>query len=331
MAQFETSFGDIRSLAQRPADPGTWRLFMSALERTRLGDAATSEYAREVARRWPDALRVAPAHMVREMESGRAPRWLHLARAVTLTPETSQWIGRTALSSFTHLTYDACWGEAEGVVRRVLSASFMRGLRSLTVARAGDGPRVALALGEEPWPEPLTEVALRPARLGFLGAQALVEGSGFARLGALALDDPRCGVAGARLILGAHERAPALRSLSLMGTAGFALGDAGARALAELAPESLRELALCRHGISDAGASALATSALAARLERLDLRDNLIGDAGARALSRALRGGLRLDLSGNRVGSRGAHALRSSLSGGASVALERNPVWRSRR
>ncbi len=331
MAQFETTFGDIRSLAQRPADPRTWRLFMGAMARISPDDTAVSEYAREVARRWPDGQRVAPAYMTRSMEEGRVPRWLHLTRALTLTPATSHWLGRIELSSVTHLTYDAAWDVAEPAVRRVLSGSFMRGLTALTLARASDGPRVACALGEEPWPEALGEVALKPARLGFLGAQALAGASGFARLNSLVLDDPRCGVAGARLILDTSERPLSLRALSLIGAAGFTLGDAGARALAELAPDSLRELAFCRHEVSDVGARVLAMSAQAGRLERLDLSDNLIGDAGARALSGALHSGLRLDLSGNRVGAPGAYALRSALGAGASVALERNPVWRSGR
>ena len=331
MSQFETTFGDIRSLAQRPADPQTWRLFMGAMARVRQDDVALEEYAREVARRWPDAQRVAPAYMTRAMEEGGVPRWLHLTRALTLSPATSQWIGRVALSSVTHLTYDAAWDSAEDAVRRILGGSFLRGLRAFAVVRASDGPRVALALGEERWPATLEEVALRPARLGFLGAQALVGAGGLERLNALVLDDPRCGVAGARLILDAAGSGLTLRALSLVGTSGFTLGDAGARALAELAPDSLRELALCRQGISDAGARALASSALSTHLERLDLSDNLIGDAGARALSGLLREGRRLDLSGNRVGSPGAYALHAALSRGASIALDRNPVWRSGR
>jgi hypothetical protein len=134
-----------------------------------------------------------------------------------------------------------------------------------------------------------------------------------------------------------------LRTLDLSDTPSF--GDAGCARLAALLPDcpTLRELSLRGDRIGPDGAAALAQalapaappaspadtdSSLSARLssaparrsrlESLDLRRNVVGDAGAAALAAALARGAplrELDVSGNWVTGRGAEALAAALRG----------------
>jgi len=110
------------------------------------------------------------------------------------------------------------------------------------------------------------------------------------------------------------------------------LGDPGALAVALAlgSPHSrgLGELSLAENGIGDAGTRAIARALDAgARIRRLSLRDNLIGDAGAGALAEALGRNATLeeiDLWGNRISEVGKALLQRAAR--CDVFLEVDPV-----
>ena len=69
-------------------------------------------------------------------------------------------------------------------------------------------------------------------------------------------------------------------------------------------------------------------SGAAKQLERLDLNDNNVGDAGAQALADAIAGGAvpqlkELSLRDNSVGDAGAQALAAAIAGGAAPQLKK--------
>jgi len=109
------------------------------------------------------------------------------------------------------------------------------------------------------------------------------------------------------------------------------LGDRGATAVALALPSPLSrglgELSLAENGIGDAGARAIARALKAgAGIRRLSLRDNLIGDAGAEALAEALSRNTtmeEIDLWGNRVSDVGKALLLRSAR--CDVFLEVDP------
>ena len=108
------------------------------------------------------------------------------------------------------------------------------------------------------------------------------------------------------------------------------LGDADLEALAS-SPHivGLTTLLLWSNRVGDEGLDALSRAELA-RLVRLDLSHNTIGDKGVAALAASpLLGRLRLlDLTGNRVGDAGALALASSphAAGLGWLDLTKNPI-----
>lgn len=110
---------------------------------------------------------------------------------------------------------------------------------------------------------------------------------------------------------------------------GAPFGDEGVRRLLERWPQlAPRQLTLSNTQITPAGLKTLLASTLPARLELLDLRDNLLGPAGARLLAETIRlGSLReLNLGRNHIHASGASALSRAhgLTSLARLELEYN-------
>ena len=128
-------------------------------------------------------------------------------------------------------------------------------------------PRVAL----------LRSLSITQSELGVAAARALADALGktLARLRELSLDRNALGDEGAALL------APAAGRLATLHLTNAAIGDAGARALAQGQGATLRDLDLCFNAIGPAGATALARSPRLAHLARLDLTSNPLEAEGA--------------------------------------------------
>ena len=168
----------------------------------------------------------------------------------------------------------------------------------------------------------LTELQLRDNGITDVGASALAGGlsARFAPLAALDLSQ-NGGISAQSAVHFAHALSasppPPLAALSL---GGCALGDAGARVLADALPAAfaLKALSLYGNGIGDEGAAALAGALRrGSRLEALSLFGNSVACAGAAAFADALcdAKALRsLDLFDNDVAFAGASALATALA-----------------
>jgi internalin A len=130
---------------------------------------------------------------------------------------------------------------------------------------------------------------------------------------------PGCaiGEAGARAIA---EHLPGLISLDLSENQ---IGEAGARAIAEHL-RGLSSLNLAGNDIGDVGAQAIA--AHVSGLVSLNLTSNQIVEAGARAIAEHLSGLDSLNLWHNQIGDAGARAIAEHLHGLASLGLGRNQI-----
>jgi uncharacterized protein (TIGR02996 family) len=148
----------------------------------------------------------------------------------------------------------------------------------------------ARALAASPNLAGLVDLRLNNNPLGPRGLEALTSSKHLARLRALA-------VAG---------------SMGFWREEGYSLGDAGVRHLARATGlPSLARLDLRANGIEADGVKALAGSPLAERLVALDLANNDLGDAGAKALLSADWPRLaHLDVRGNGLSARAQKALR---------------------
>ena len=171
----------------------------------------------------------------------------------------------------------------------------------------------------------ITDLALADNEIGNVGCAALAASSNLARLERLDLADNRISSEGAAALAGGR----ALSALRVLVLAGNGIGPAGGAAIAE-AGLSLRALDLADNDLQAAGARALASSAALDALERLDLRGNGLGSdgVGALAVSRTLARLVDLDLGHNGIGPSGAAALALSPNVGRlrSLSLAQNTL-----
>jgi uncharacterized protein (TIGR02996 family) len=175
--------------------------------------------------------------------------------------------------------------------------------------RGGGGLAGELARIKDP--PALKKLDLSGNRLVAEALAPLVTSAAVAAVEDLDLSDNNLGAAGATVLAGG--RFPNLRTLHLLRTGPQGEGVA-ALAGADFFPE-LRSLSLGGNNLSPAAASALVDSpAGELQLRVLDLRDNRIGDRGAKALanSRHLAHLIKLDLAESRIGDAGAKALADS-------------------
>jgi Ran GTPase-activating protein (RanGAP) involved in mRNA processing and transport len=151
-----------------------------------------------------------------------------------------------------------------------------------------------------------------------LGAHRLMTGLILhGRLHTLDLSNtPSFGDAGCAHLARLLADCPTLKELSLRGDR---IGPDGADALAQAIAPAARPTSPADQNLSQSPRARLSTPpARRSRLESLDLRRNVVGDAGAAALAAALARGAplrELDVSGNWVTGRGAEALAAALRG----------------
>ncbi len=90
------SFGDLRSLAQRPPSKPVWATLCAMIEAwpdPDERDALASPYVLDLLdRTWPDGLRVVPGRWVYERASSR-PHYLHWGRTLELTARDLRLVG----------------------------------------------------------------------------------------------------------------------------------------------------------------------------------------------------------------------------------------------
>jgi hypothetical protein len=217
-----------------------------------------------------------------------------------------------------------------------LAASpFVANLTTVELAGNDLTDRGLVALGTSPHLAHLTEFHVAGGSYGEAGA-ASVSGSAFApALRSLDMRFSGLDANAARAL--SPARFPALKALALssnplgaeglgalIATEWFAhlerffggncgLGDAGARALSDIAVTSLKVMDLGGNEITDAGVIALARSQALANLTRLSLGNNPFGLPGVKALAEVNLPALEeLDVSGIDLGRAGAQALAAS-------------------
>ncbi|CAE7855912.1 NLRC3 [Symbiodinium necroappetens] len=163
------------------------------------------------------------------------------------------------------------------------------------------------------------EVELSFASLGDVDARALAEaikmGSAIERID---LGSNQIGDVGAQALA---EAAAVSSSLWIMNLGGNRIGNLGAQAVAEAVKtnSSMRSVDLSRNQIGDAGAEAFAAVIkMSSSIHRVELGHNEIGDVGAQALAQAFHLSsskfLTLDLPDNNIYDAGAKALEAAAS-----------------
>jgi uncharacterized protein (TIGR02996 family) len=207
-----------------------------------------------------------------------------------------------------------------------LAAADMPLLRDLDLSQAPwhedrIGPRGAQSLAGSPLGARLVRLFLGSCGIGDEGLRALAVSPHLQGLTDLDLRHNNLTEAGLAAVV--ERRAwPGLRALALSNNS---LRDAGARRLASAAHwDQLEALELAGCDIGDAGAAALAGAPFAA-LRHLELRHNLIGEAGASAMGRSARlPSLReVQLAGNAVREPLAKAVAERFARQDPAALDR--------
>lgn len=286
------SFGDLRSLLQRPPTQATWaRLceLLDELERARL-EEEVFPYIEGRARAWPDELRVAPQRWVeRAVEGGQVVPFWSVVRALDLScqylgaGQVIELLASPRLARVTHLDLSHNRIEERGAVILAQESSIL-GLVELRLAFNHIGPRGAGTLARAGALEGVEVLELEANDLGERGALALAEASWLGEVRALNLIQNGIGSRGVEALLG-RGRLARLERLILDRNP---LGSRGAiDALIEaLRVAPLRRLELRGCEIEDEHVEVLAGSGALAELERLDLsRNPELSDRAARALA----------------------------------------------
>jgi hypothetical protein len=280
------SFGDLRSLAQRPPSKPVWATLCAMIESwpdPDERDALASPYVLGLLdRAWPDDLRVVPGRWLYERASSR-PHYLHWGRTLALSARDLRLVGS---GHATWPMHDFPWA----AITRVR-------------LQMGDLSPKALAPLGGPVFDGLTALSFTSSAPGAL---ELLESMG--RAGALSglelleLATPGVRVEVANLVL-EHADLPNLRALHLTRSA----------------PKHATTSTLDGNAL----AHRVAQSPAAPRLTSLALRFVQLGDVGARALARAPLHALEhLDLCGNALSERGLDALLSSRWGRRGVPVD---------
>jgi uncharacterized protein (TIGR02996 family) len=174
-----------------------------------------------------------------------------------------------------------------GVVNSLVQAPFIPRLERLHLPCNQVGPHAAERLADWPALATVTDLDLSDNALGPGGAQALAASPHLCGLRQLRLARAAIGDRGL-IALVESGKLDAVRLLDVEGNfggAGTYIGSTGAQALARLL--SLRRLNLRDNLLGDAGVRALAESAALASLRRLNVGLNGSSDEGARALARS--------------------------------------------
>ena len=280
------SFGDLRSLAQKPPSKPVWATLCAMIESWPAPDerdALASPYVLDLLdRTWPDALRIVPGRWVYERASAR-PHYLRWGRTLQLTARDLRLVGS---GHVTWPEHDFPW-EAITRVRLQMGDLSPRALAPLT------GPVF----------DGLTSLSFTS---GAPGALELLESMG--RRGALAcLDDLELATPGVRVevanLVLEHADLPRLRALHLT------------RSGPKHATTSALDGNALAHRISE--------GAVTPQLTSLTLRFLKLGDLGARALARAPFHALEhLDLCGNALSRDGLDLLHASRWGQRGVSID---------
>ena len=280
------SFGDLRSLAQKPPSKPVWATLCAMIESwpdPDERDALASPYVLDLLdRTWPDALRVVPGRWVYERASAR-PHYLRWGRTLQLTARDLRLVG----------SGHAAWPEHDfpwDAITRVR-------------VQMGDLGPSALAPLTGPVFDRLTSLAFTSDVPGALEVlESMNRRGALTGLEELELATPGVRVEVANLVL-EHADLPRLRALRLT------------RSGPKHATTSTLDGNALAHRVGE--------SAVAPRLTTLALRFLKLGDIGARALARAPLHALEhLDLCGNALSPDGLDLLHASRWGQRGVPID---------
>ncbi|MFO0877172.1 MAG: TIGR02996 domain-containing protein [Gemmataceae bacterium] len=269
-------------------------------------------------------------------EYGRRARWLqqryHRAWLGPLTTWLVQWAGQRGLLEVTlsrehclsqtlnGLAREECWTWVEGVhlnemqeptIERLAGSQLLHRVTQVRFVGSSLGPSSGLVIGKLPWLTNLVQLDLSQQPITTRGVEALLRVGQLHHLRHLHLPGTNL-TTDAGALLAEATCAMQLESLTLWGNALMNQGVGGlTQAGGPSALTRLRRLDLRSNVIGNAGAIALAESPRLSQLQHLNLSDNAIGPEGALALAQSphLRSLETLVLWGNPVGPTGVAVL----------------------
>jgi uncharacterized protein (TIGR02996 family) len=203
----------------------------------------------------------------------------------------------------------------QGLMRPLADCPQLARLQALDLSRNGAalGSRTLQLLVQSPQVRELRRLRLFDCTLGPASAEVLAGATQLTNLTSLLLGRNSLGEEGAGILASASSLA-SLRELILYDNG---LASAGAIALSASPHFRLTHLDLGMNQIGNEGLNeGIAASVACVDLRRLDLRDNMITNAGIEALLRSpyLKNIEHLDLHGNRISDRGLQALAAATT-----------------
>lgn len=267
MGTQQNTFGELRSLLQRPPSRKGWERLCAMIEgwpaaRVTERDEVAIPYALDHLASWPDLYRTPTPVMRRAILRREVPTALLLCTTLSLESSHTRRI-------------------ANATIIALASSPAARSLRTLQLNGAPIGLPAAHALGASPHLAQLRTLELNHARLGPDGAAALATPQ-LAALECLSVADTQLTDAGMRHLLGA----PFAAQLEFLDARRNRLTDATADHIERAtALRHLRNLHLDDNALTNHGAQVLANTPHLATLRELTLDTNDIGRDGLAMLA----------------------------------------------
>lgn len=331
-----SSFGEIRSILQKPPSSTAWGALCDALKAMPEDElhAQALPYAESLLSRWPDHLRLMPERWMDTIGPLPSLEALHpaasLARSLVFDVLDDARIDEILLSELIAplhiISFESCscFGQrARSRLINLVHAPYADALEHLSLWSRHLRASGVLALTDARWLEQLRSLNLGANFIGDEGLREFLSHTDqrWVRLETLLLANSDLSDAGARAL--AYANLDELRYLDL--GENF-IGAQGALTLVNaLNFTSLEALMLPRNSIKDAGAIALSRAPSMRRLKVLDLCHNWLTDVGVIALAKSPHLGalVHLDLEGSHITDKSAHALLEAHLAGRFTALER--------